>query len=232
MSQSKPQIPQLTGSELSWGARYLLFQLVFLPGMLGALLRGIWSGFPALGINLIFYVINFVAIVFILRAYLEKDIAVALENAGRLILAAIAGLALYWVSNLALASAIQRLWPDFFNVNDATISAISKDNLLLLGLGTVVFVPVAEELLYRGLLFGAIRRRSRVLAYLISVAVFCAIHVSGYWGQYEPLHLALCFVQYIPAGLILAGAYDFSGSIFAPILIHTSINLIGILSMR
>ena len=128
MSQSKPQIPQLTGSELSWGTRYLLFQLVFLPGMLGALLRGIWSGFPALGINLIFYVINFVAIVFILRAYLEKDIAVALENAGRLILAAIAGLALYWVSNLALASAIQRLWPDFFNVNDSSIAALAQQN--------------------------------------------------------------------------------------------------------
>lgn len=222
----------LTASELSWGTRYLLFQLVFLPGMLGALLRSLWPGFPSLGINLIFYVINFVAIVFITRAYLEEDAATALHHAGRLILAAIAGFALYWISNLALAAVIKYLWPDFFNVNDAAISASGKDNLMLMALGTVVFVPTAEELLYRGLVFGPIRHRSRVLAYLISTAIFCAIHVMGYWGQYEPLHLAICFAQYIPAGLILAGAYDFSGSIFAPILIHTAINLIGILSMR
>ena len=222
----------MTGWEFSWGTGYLLFQLILLPSMLGVLLRSIWPGFPALGINLIFYVINFVAIVFILRSYLEKDAAGALENAGRLILASLGGFALYWISNLSLAATIQHLWPDFFNVNDAAISAIGKDNLLLMGLGTVVFVPLAEELLYRGLLFGALQRRSRILAYFISVVVFCAIHVSGYVGQYEPLHLALCFVQYIPAGLILAGAYDFSGSIFAPVLIHTAINLIGILSMR
>jgi membrane protease YdiL (CAAX protease family) len=56
--------------------------------------------------------------------------------------------------------------------------------------------------------------------------------VLGYIGSADLLTLALCFLQYIPAGLCLAWAYDASGSIFAPVLIHTVINALGILSLR
>ena len=58
------------------------------------------------------------------------------------------------------------------------------------------------------------------------------IHVMGYIGQFDWLTLVLCFLQYIPAGLWLAWAYEKSDSIFAPMLIHTAINAIGIYAMR
>jgi membrane protease YdiL (CAAX protease family) len=97
-------------------------------------------------------------------------------------------------------------------------------------IGTVVLVPIVEETLYRGLIFGLLPKR--ILRYAVSVGAFCAIHVMGYIGYYEPLHLLLCFMQYIPAGLVLAYAYERSGSIFAPILIHMAINGIAMLFMR
>ena len=105
-------------------------------------------------------------------------------------------------------------------------------NRLLMLIGTVILVPPVEECLFRGLIFGLFHRRSRLAAYAVSSLLFCAIHVIGYIGYYEPLHLLLCFVQYLPAGLALGWAYEFSGSIYAPTLIHMAVNAIGILSMR
>ena len=232
MSASTPKIPKMTRGEVVWGIVYLLFQMIFLPSLLGMLLRGIWPAFPSFGINLIYYSINFLIIVCIMHRYLKKDGSAVVSHLGRLAAVCVIGFVLYWIGNVAVSALIQFRWPEFFNVNDPAIDAIGRDNLMLTAIGTVVFVPTAEELLYRALTFGTLRRYNRILAYLVSVTVFCAIHVVGYIGHYEPTHLALCYVQYIPAGLVLAGAYEYSGSIYAPIAIHTAVNLIGILAMR
>ena len=86
--------------------------------------------------------------------------------------------------------------------------------------------------MFRGLLFRGIYGKSRVAAYLISALCFCLIHVANYIGSYELPLLAMCFVQYLPAGLILAWSYEKSNTILTPIAIHTVINAIGIYAMR
>ena len=86
--------------------------------------------------------------------------------------------------------------------------------------------------LTRGLVFGALHPRSRMLAYIVSTLFFSFIHVMGYIGSFSASVLLLCFLQYIPAGVMLAWAYEYSGSILAPILIHTAVNAIAIFSVR
>ena len=54
----------------------------------------------------------------------------------------------------------------------------------------------------------------------------------NYVGVYSLPHLLLAYAQYIPAGLMLAWAYRKSGSIFAPMLIHATINAISLFSLR
>ena len=90
----------------------------------------------------------------------------------------------------------------------------------------------AEECLFRGLLFRGFYGKSRWAAYAISAICFSFIHIGGYLGSYDPALLAMCFIQYLPAGLILAWCYEKSNTIVTPILIHTLINAIGIYSMR
>ena len=85
---------------------------------------------------------------------------------------------------------------------------------------------------FRGLFFGSLYRRSKVLAYCLSVFVFALIHVLNYFGVYPVDLLCLCLLQYIPAGIFLAWAYEKSDSILCPILMHIVINAIGIFSMR
>ena len=97
---------------------------------------------------------------------------------------------------------------------------------------TVVLVPLTEELLYRGLIFRPLYNKSPLAGYVISTFIFSALHVVSYIGSYSPLHLALCFLQYLPASICLGWAYARSDSIWSPVMIHMTINFIGALSMR
>ena len=131
-----------------------------------------------------------------------------------------------------MALVTMRLMPSFFNVNDAAIGQSIRQSFWVMAVGTVLLAPVAEELLYRALLFGAVHRKSRLLAYILSILVFCGIHVVGYIGSYSPTLLAVCFLQYLPGGLVLAWAYEKSGNILTSIAIHMAINAIGTFAMR
>jgi membrane protease YdiL (CAAX protease family) len=55
--------------------------------------------------------------------------------------------------------------------------------------------------------------------------------VIAYIGTLSPMRLLLSLLQYLPAGYCLARAYAKSGSLFAPMLIHATINLIAVLLM-
>ena len=107
-----------------------------------------------------------------------------------------------------------------------------QENSTLMTIGIVLLVPIAEEFLYRGLFFSQFYNRKPIAAYLISTVVFAAIHVVGYLGSYPAMRLALCFLQYLPAGIAMGWAYARADSIWASILMHTTINLIGTLAMR
>ncbi len=225
------QIP-LTRTEAQWGNRYLLFQLIFLPSLVRLVLGCIWPSATDLHLNLICWGINFFVICGIFHRFLLESAKDAVQNVKTILLTALTGFMVYWVANIALSLVLVLLFPDFYNVNNANIADVARENLLLTAVGTVVLVPIVEEVFYRGLVFGLLRRHSRILAYAVSVMVFSAIHITGYIGHYEPLHLLLCTLQYLPPSLVLAYCYDRTGNIFAPTLIHITVNAIAMLSMR
>ena len=93
-------------------------------------------------------------------------------------------------------------------------------------------MPLAEEMLYRGLIFRNLWQDSKVAAYLLSMAAFAAIHVLGYIGSEDIATLLVCFLQYLPAGLCLAWTYTKADNIFAPIVVHALVNAIAIGALR
>ncbi len=85
------------------------------------------------------------------------------------------------------------------------------------GAVVVLGAPVGEELFFRGLLFGALRRRYEFrAAAVISAAVFAVFHVL-------PLLMPLLFA----VGIGLAYVYERRGSLLAAIAAHAGFNLIG-----
>lgn len=226
---AKTELPvALTPQERTWGLRYLLFTLIFLGPILSMLLS--WA--KAIYIDTAYFCVNLIAVCLIFRRFLLSSFRLGFTRLGRVLLAAGLGLMAYFVLSTAMNVLYSVIMPEFFNVNDASILENSREGRWLTVLGTVVLVPVAEETLHRGLIFGALHRRSKALAYVLSSLLFCYIHVSGYIGAFPAPVLLLCFLQYLPAGLTLAWAYEYSGSILAPIIMHTAVNAIAMLTMR
>lgn len=222
----------MTRTERILGFCYLPVQILLLPIVLvqGNLILG--SPLSAAQLNFALFALDFICITVIFRRFLWQSLRQALSAPWQLLRYAGAGLLLYWIGSIAVNYFIFSVYPDFSNVNDASISELTQQNYTLMSVGTVLLVPVTEESLYRGLVFGSIYKRSRIAGYAVSTLIFAALHVVGYIGYFDPVHLLLCFLQYIPAGLCLAWAYVKADTIWAPILMHIAINQMGVLAMR
>ena len=103
---------------------------------------------------------------------------------------------------------------------------------MIMAVGAVLLVPMAEELIHRGLIFGTLARPNRFFGSAVSAVFFAAIHVIGYIGFCSNRDLLLALIQYLPAGIVLGWAYEKSGTIFTPIAIHMMVNAMGIYAMR
>lgn len=218
--------------EQAAGWMFFFLQLSPLPSLLILLNNLLDAPRTDAEINCFYYIFSFAVVAVIFHRFLWRSLRSSLKNPFFLLKTAFLGVLVYFGSNYLVSYLSHLLIPTFHNVNDQNVAGMVQQQPMLLSLCVVFLVPVTEELLYRGLLFGSLYRKNTVLGYAVSTLVFCAIHVMGYIGTAPLSLLLLNFVQYIPAGLTLAWAYTKADSIWAPILMHITINQIGILSMR
>lgn len=88
------------------------------------------------------------------------------------------------------------------------------DILLFYLVGGIV-APVAEEIFFRGILYGFFRRWGVVVALVLSTALFVLPHLGSH---------GLPITQ-IVGGVLFAIAYEIEGSLMTPITIHALANL-------
>jgi membrane protease YdiL (CAAX protease family) len=90
---------------------------------------------------------------------------------------------------------------------------------VLVAFGAVVLAPIAEELLFRGFFFQAVRKwAGPVAAAALSATVFALAHISP-----------LLFLPIGVLGFLLARLFDRRGSILASMVGHATFNLFGII---
>lgn len=215
----------LNRSEIKWGSIYAVIQ-IFLLGDIALLLNYLLR-LPAWVLQVGIFVLNFLFTLLIFRKFLLNSAKTALRHPFKVLGFSLLGLLIYYISSFLVSIVILIICPDYGNLNDAAISELSRQSGIWMMVGTVLFVPVAEECVFRGLLFRGIYDRSPFAAWALSAVLFSAVHIIGYIGLYDPLRLLMAFIQYLPAGLCLAFAYKETDTIIAPILMHTCVNLIG-----
>jgi hypothetical protein len=90
---------------------------------------------------------------------------------------------------------------------------------IVLGLVVVAGAPLVEELFYRGLLLGALRKRGLgpVLASVICGAVFAAMHL-------QPLQFLGLFVL----GTVLSGLVLRTGRVGSAVVAHATFNAVTV----
>ena len=223
---------RLTQKELVWGWRYLLFQAVFLPTLLTLCNSMLLRPLSAAALNFLFFSINLGAAILIFHRYLWQFFRLSGKQFLCILVVGTIFFAVCQGCSFGIGKLFSSVFEEFSNINDQSISAMSKENYFLMFLCTVFFAPIAEECFYRGLIFRGLYERSPLAAWLFSVILFSFIHIMNYIGSYLATTLFLCFLQYIPAGICLAAAYRLSGSLLSPILIHAAVNIVGMLSLR
>ena len=228
--------PKLTtapsSGEMLLGWMYLLFSQLVLPTLLHLINKMLGNPMDSGWMNFLYFSVNFAAVAVLFRSFLGRSINAMGKYFLRMLRGAFLGFCVYYVTNLALGWGMHSIFPDFSNINDENVTALVGSNYLPMVIGTVVLVPITEEVLCRGMIFHSLYLKNKALAYSVSALVFCAIHVIGYIGSTDIGTLALCFIQYLPASLCLAWAYVEADNIVAPILIHSLANAMGIYAMR
>lgn len=114
--------------------------------------------------------------------------------------------------------------PMLWDVRSAMLE--SSQNGWLMAVALILVMPIVEEFIFRGVIFGTLYPKSSVLAIIVSVALFAAFHTAPYcFRMDDALYLSIYFFQYVPMGLFLIWLYVSTDSIFAPILMHIIMNL-------
>lgn len=75
-------------------------------------------------------------------------------------------------------------------------------------------LPLAEELFFRGLVYGSLLRFGRTTAFMLSYAAFVTLHVQQSMGNWGSL-MAIAFT-----GLLLTGLRAATGTVLAPAIAH------------
>ena len=216
----------------SLGFRYAIFACLFLPTVLGVIPTVLGRQLHVLTLNLIYFSINFLILVGIFRRFLLESLGLFVKKWRKVLLIALLGFLIYLGANWLLTRVITHFAPDFYNRNNSSVALMAEKSYFLTVFATVFLVPVAEECMFRAGVFGSIYRRKPLFAYFFSTILFALVHIDGFFGVADGQVLFLSFLQYLPAGLVLATAYDISGTIFAPIFIHMAVNALGMLALR
>ncbi|WP_300605916.1 CPBP family intramembrane glutamic endopeptidase [uncultured Oscillibacter sp.] len=233
MAKKRPS-PGLTNLERFGGGIFFVFYLLLLPLMAGPArhLAGELLGrrISEELYGAVYYYGLFAVTAILFHRLLGTSTRRFLDEPARALKTAGVGIVAYY----GLGELAARLGSVFVdrsgNLNDAVISARTGSAPHMTLLIVVFLAPFVEETLFRGLVFGGLKEKSRLLAYAVSCALFALVHVWQFaLANRDPAYF-LAMVQYLIPGLVLAWAYEHSGTLWASIGLHAGVNALSALA--
>ncbi|MBI3323806.1 MAG: CPBP family intramembrane metalloprotease [Candidatus Omnitrophica bacterium] len=114
-------------------------------------------------------------------------------------------------------------WTEWFDEALAWGSPVAVCSNIMM---TAVVAPIVEELVFRGLLFGTLRRRLRLVpAAMISAVIFASLHGYGWSG----------WLSVAWSGVLLAWLYEQTGTLVPGMVVHgigNGLSCAGVLLLR
>ena len=175
-------------------------------------------------VNIAYYALGIVVIAAVFLSYLRREFDIFVDRLFFCIRTALGGFFIMYALTTAATALMMVLQPLLTETGEAQSMGMMETHFGVMKGLSVFIAPLVEEVLFRGVLFGSLRRRGRGKAYLISVLVFCLFHVwqsialTGDWSQ------LIYAVQYIPIAVVLNWCYERSGTLWTSILYHIVYN--------
>ena len=215
---------KMTQAQTLLGWMYLPFYVLLISLGLDYLSGLLNFPMTAFSKNVAYFAINFTFVLCVYGKFLVKSFQGFTSRFWQFIQALILGFALYFFSSYVLSWVLNLLQKDLPNYNDQNVSALLAQNKTIMFLCILVVVPIVEEVLFRGVLFGSLHGKNRIAAYVVSVLLFAAVHVWQYYSTAGLWVVLLNTLQYVPAAVAFAWTYEKSGTIWTSIVLHISIN--------
>ena len=181
--------------------------------------------------NMLYYYILFAVTVIIFHGFLARTSRHLLDNLGLACKSLGVGLVGLYGLNELVYRLTNLVFTNHTNLNDTTISAQINDAPHMTLLIVIFLAPFVEEVLFRGLVFGNLKSKSRAVAYLLSCLLFALLHVWQFAVVKQDITYFLLMVQYLVPGLVLAWAYEHSGTLWTSIAIHAAANALSAWAM-
>ena len=228
MSSRRQWRPQFSPSEFRRGWVFFALYLVVFPVLMGQIQRMLSQRFEfflqAPEFSLIYYFLLLCATVLLFWGFLRHSFDILLDWLPENLFAFAAGLvgagALHFLA-MRLPYPVENpnalLYPEQF-------AAAPQATVLIL----VVLMPLIEEVLFRGLVFGNLKHKSRAVAYAVSCLLFALLHVWQFAVKRQDITYFLLMVQYLVPGLVLAWAYDHTGTLWSSVLLHAAANALSV----
>jgi len=184
-------------------------------------------------LNLVYFCISAVVVLLIFGSYLRAHFDNFLNRVGYCLITILMALGLDYVLSYGV-SFIAMLLPMLGqeNPNDQAVMDLAAQTGGAIKAMAIFLAPIVEEVLFRGVIFGSLRSRSRVWAYVLSIAIFALLHVWQYALAAADWTVLLYVLQYIPVSFALCWCYERSGSIWCPIAFHMFINAMSFKAME
>ena len=185
---------------------------------------------------------HFLAAMLIFHRFLRSSLEVLLTPFSRILKSALLGLILAQLANLLTNDLLYYFFPKYFgygetgpyfvNISKELTKALLEEQFFLTAVRIAFFVPIAEELFHRGLVFGNLVQKNTVLAYTVSVLLYAFLPIIPLLGHYSPDYIVISFIQYLPIGILFSWIYTRTETILTPILAHILMNGVSIFTMR
>ena len=231
----KKSAPNITPREQAAGTVFFVVYLVVLPFATTPLFRlaeilldvTISSAMR----SVIYYYLLFAVTLVIFHRFLARTCRNLADNLGASVQTLLAGLVGLYGLNELMYRLTRLLAGNRTNLNDTTISA-QIDTAPHMTLLIVIFLaPFVEEVLFRGLVFGNLKGKSRPVAYGLSCVLFALLHVWQFAVVNQDLTYFLLMLQYLVPGLVLCWVYDRTGTLWTSIGLHALANALSVWSL-
>ena len=203
--KKKPFLHPMSKTESILGWVYVFVHAFAMGYILNALNAYV---FPAMGfhlnsanLNLLYYGVGFVYLLIALFKFLKQSFSDLGGNILNTLVGVFGGYAAYMLLMYLVSMLLTLVIYGSVNPNSAAVAEetrLNPNTMLAIG---VLLAPIVEEILFRGVVFGTLRKKSRLLAYAVSTLFFAVYHLWDYLlFSFSPA-LLLMLVQYVPVTL-------------------------------
>jgi len=180
--------------------------------------------------DMFYSIIMLISSIFFTKELLWRSISELAENPGKVFKTIVTTLPMMLLGSIVLNYLITTFTGQMEAQNQTEIIDLFNKTPYLIVIQALLYAPIVEEIMFRGLVFGGLSKKSMSFAIIISSSLFGLAHISNSLmsGNFADLWF---FPTYALLGYFLNRAYIKSGSIVSSMALHFLNNAIGLLAI-